>query len=82
MTKRKYGAPFVFGVDVNPSGGTVIGEGTGQGSIAPEGMTYERWWVEIAWGGKNPDADYDQDGDIDEEDYEYWLEEHLWNGGN
>ena len=61
--KRTYGTPFVYYVDdETQTGGTVIGQGTGQGTIPPEGMTYEKWWDEIAWGGANPDADYDGSG--------------------
>ncbi len=79
MAKRKYGTPVLFEQE---SGGdvTVVGEGTGQGTIAPEGMSFEEWWEDIAWNGDNPDADYDGDGDVDRDDYTYYIENELWNG--
>lgn len=81
MNKRKYGAPFVFGVE-GSSSGSVVGDGSGQGSIAPEGMTWEEWLEEIAWGytgdiadAPNPDADRNGDKVIDYDDYLYYLNE-------
>ena len=78
MYKRRYQSP-IFMIS---SGGddNVPGDGTGQGSIAPQGMTYEEWWEEVAWGGENPDADYNGDGEINQEDYDYYIEHELWNG--
>ena len=78
MIKRKYMAPVLFTLD-DGGEGTVVGDGTGQGSIPPE-MTYEEWWDEIAWGGNNPDADYNGDGVVDVNDYNYYIENELWNG--
>ena len=43
-------------------------------------MTFEDWWAEIAWEGENPDADYNGDGEVNIDDYNYWLENELWNG--
>lgn len=78
MSKRKYLSP-VFLVSSGGAGG-VSGDGSGQGTIAPEGMTYEEWWDEIASGGDNPDADYNGDGVVDRADYDYYIENELWNG--
>ena len=78
MSKRKYLSP-VFLVSSGGAGG-VSGDGSEQGTIAPEGMTYEEWWEEIAWGGENPDADYNGDGVVNQDDYDYYIENELWNG--
>ena len=79
MSKKKYQAPVLL--DISPGGdGGVIGDGSSQGSISPGGMSYEEWLEEIAWGGENPDADYNGDGEINELDYQYWLDNELWNG--
>ena len=43
-------------------------------------MTYDDWWEEIAWGGENPDADYNGDGVVNRDDYEYYMENELWKG--
>ncbi len=80
MSKRKYLSP-VFLVSSGGAGG-VSGDGSGQGTIAPEGMTYDEWWEEVAWGGENPDADYNGDGVVNQDDYDYYIENELWNGGN
>ena len=78
MKRMLYQAPIIL----QSSGGnaSVIGDGSGQGTIAPEGMTYEEWWDEIAWGGDNPDADYNGDGTVNEDDYKYYIENELWKG--
>ncbi len=78
MRKRLYQAPVLL---VSSGGtGNVSGDGSSQGSIGPEGMTYDEWWDEIAWGGENPDADYNGDGTVDEADYNYYIENELWKG--
>ncbi len=78
MIKKKYVAPFLM---VSSGGdGNETGQGSSQGTIAPEGMSFEEWWDEIAWGGENPDADYNGDGIVDEGDYNYYLENELWKG--
>ena len=78
MIKKKYVAPFLM---VSSEGdGNETGQGSSQGTIAPEGMSFEEWWDEIAWGGENPDADYNGDGIVDEGDYNYYLENELWKG--
>ena len=78
MKKMLYQAPIIL----QSSGGnaSVIGEGSGQGTAAPEGMSFDDWWLEIAWEGENPDADYNGDGVVDQKDYEYWIENEGWNG--
>lgn len=78
MSKKRYQAPILL--DVEPGQSGVIGDGSSQGSISPGGMSYEDWWDEIAWGGENPDADYNGDGEVDELDYQYWLDNEMWNG--
>ena len=78
MSKKRYQAPVLL--DVSPEEPTsVIGDGSGQGSISPK-MSYEEWWEEIAWGGENQDADYDGNGKVDYDDYVYYIENELWNG--
>ena len=77
MANKIYISPMLM--DITPGGGEVIGDGTGQGSIAPE-MTYDEWWADIAWEGENPDADYNGDGVVDINDYNYYIENQLWNG--
>ena len=80
MAKKFYLSPMIMAADVGEGGsGTVVGGGSGQGSISPQ-MTYEEWWDEIAWGGENPDADYNHDGVVDQADYNYYIENELWNG--
>lgn len=79
MSKKKYQAPVLLDISSGGNGG-VIGDGSSQGSISPGGMSYEEWWEEIAWRGENPDADYNGDGEVDELDYQYWLDNELWNG--
>ncbi len=77
MSKRFYASPVLL---VSSGGaGSVIGQGSGQGTVTVE-MTYEEWWEEIAWEGANPDADYDGDGDVDRDDYDYYIANELWNG--
>lgn len=78
MTRKRYQAPVFMTSSGGDSG--VTGQGSGQGSIAPQGMTYDEWWEEIAWGGDNPDADYNGDGEVNEDDYNYYIENELWNG--
>ena len=78
MAKRIYVSPAILRLEGGES--DVIGQGTGQGTVAPEGMTYDKWWDEIAWGGENPDADYNGDGTVDENDYQYYIDNELWNG--
>lgn len=79
MKKNLYVAPVIW---ESESGGnpTVIGEGSGQGSIAPDGMTFEEWWTDIAWEGENPDADYNGDGVVNQADWQYYIDNELWNG--
>ena len=38
MYKRRYQSPVFM---ASSDGNTVIGDGTGQGTVAPEGMSYE-----------------------------------------
>ena len=77
MTRKRYQAP-VFMTSSGGDGG-VTGQGSGQGSIAPQGMSYEEWWEEIAWEGENlDDADYNGDGVVDRADYDYYIANHLW----
>ena len=78
MRKRKYQAPIFLGAI--PTSGSVIGEGSGQGTNIPEAMTYDEWWEEVAWEGANPDADYNNDGFVDENDYNFYIENELWKG--
>ena len=78
MYKRRYQSPIFMISSGGP--GSVSGDGSNQGSIAPQGMTYKEWWDEIAWEGENPDADYNGDGVVDQADYEYYIENELWNG--
>lgn len=79
MDKKLFFAPLILS---STSGGseTVIGQGTGEGTGMPQGMSYEDWWDEIAWGGGNPDADYNGDGVVDRDDYDYYIENELWKG--
>ena len=78
MSRKIYQSPVLL---VSSGGaGSVSGDGSGQGTIAPEGMTYDEWWDEIAWGGENPDADYNGDGAVDVLDYQYYIDNELWNG--
>lgn len=79
MDKKLFFAPLIL-TSTSGGNGTVIGQGTGEGSVGPEGMTYEDWWDEIAWGGENPDADYNGDGQVNEDDYKYYLDNELWKG--
>ncbi|MBQ6478581.1 MAG: hypothetical protein IJI44_04340 [Erysipelotrichaceae bacterium] len=81
MLRIKYSTPVLFELDDETgSGGTVIGQGTGQGTNFAEGMDFDTWWEEIAWGGDNPDADYNGDGTVDVNDYDYYIENRLWEG--
>ncbi len=78
MIKKKYSTPFLM---ISSGGdGSETGQGSGQGTVAPQGMTYDEWWDEIAWGGENPDADYNGDGSVDQLDYQYYMDNELWNG--
>ena len=76
MRKRQYKAPILL---TSPGPGDVTGDGSGQGTYVPY-MTYEDWWADIAWEGTNLDADYNGDGKVDQDDYDYWIENELWNG--
>lgn len=75
-------------ISSSEDGSSVTGKGSGQGTIAPEGMSYEEWLEEIAWGiegsidedGANPDADYNGDGLVNRDDFDYYIENKLWNG--
>lgn len=78
MAKRKYLSPILM--SSSGGSGNVSGDGSGQGSHGPEGMSFDEWWEEIAWAGENPDADYDGDGDVDRDDYQYYIENKLWEG--
>lgn len=81
MLKKKYSSPFLFEGEQSDGGnGSVIGGGTGQGSIPPEGMSYEEWWSDIALEGTNEDCDYNGDGTIDIDDYNYYIDNELWKG--
>ena len=51
-----------------------------QGTNVPGGMTYDEWWEDIAWEGANPDADYNGDGDVNEDDYNFYIDNELWKG--
>ena len=77
MYKRRYQSPVFM---ASSDGNTVIGDGTGQGTVAPEGMSFEEWWDEVAWEGNNPDADYNGDGEVNRDDYNYYIENELWKG--
>ena len=78
MYKRRYQSP-IFMISSGGSGG-VYGDGSGQGTFVPEGMTYEEWWEDIAWGGDNLDADYNGDGEVNRDDYDYYIANELWKG--
>lgn len=78
MANKLYRSPILF-LD-GGGAGSETGDGSGQGSIAPGGMTYDEWWNDIAWGGNNPDADYNGDGTVDINDYNYYIDNELWNG--
>lgn len=77
MAKTKYISPFFEQQDGGD--GSVVGGGTGQGSITNQ-MSYEEWWVDIAWEGENTDADYNGDGVVNKADYDYYIANELWNG--
>ena len=76
MMRRKYSTPVLFEQE-SGGDGSVTGQGTGQGSIPPY-MTFEEWWKDEAWNGENPDADYNRDGKVDEADYHFYIDNHLW----
>ena len=78
MRKRQYQSP-VFLSSI-PTSGSVIGGGSNQGTNVPGGMTYDEWWEDIAWRGANPDADYNGDGKVNSEDYDYYIANELWKG--
>ena len=78
MRKRQYQSP-VFLSSI-PTSGSVIGGGSNQGTNVPEGMTYDEWWEDIAWEGANPDADYNGDGYVNADDYNFYIENELWKG--
>ena len=75
--RRIYESPILF--LENGGDDHVIGQGSGQGSIPPE-ISYDEWWEDTAWGGTNPDADYNGDGVVDRADYEYYIAHELWKG--
>ena len=86
MDKKLFFAPLILSSSSgNP---TVIGQGSGQGTGMPQGMSWEEWSKEIAWGlidvkvedGANPDADYNGDGVVNRADYDYYIENELYNG--
>ena len=79
MMNNKYKPPIIIQLS-GGGAGSETGDGSNQGSIPPEGMTYDDWWDEIAWGGENPDADYNGDGVVDEKDYQFFIDNELWNG--
>ena len=80
MNRKRYQSPILM-----LSGGqdeTEFGDGSWQGSYPPK-MSYDDWLAEIAWklgnvgdDGVNPDADYNNDGVVDETDFA-WLED-FW----
>ena len=78
MRKRQYQSP-VFLASI-PTSESVIGGGSNQGTNVPGGMTYDEWWADIAWEGTNPDADYNGDGNVNSEDYEFYIKNELWKG--
>lgn len=77
MDKKLFLTPLIL---TSANGGNVSGGGSSQGSLGPEGMTYDEWWEEVAWGGENPDADYNGDGVVNQADWEYYIENELWKG--
>lgn len=79
MKKKMYESPVLWEPEYTGPG-NVIGEGSNQGSFAPDGMSYEDWWEEIAWGGENPDADYNGDGKVDIEDWNVYSNPIYWDG--
>ena len=81
MANKNYISP-VFMVS-GGGDGSETGAGSGQGTIPPTGaLTYPEWLAEIAFSnegpvtedGVNPDADYNGDGFVNEEDYNYYKE--------
>ena len=82
MAIRKYSTPVLF--DLGDEGDvTVVGGGTSQGTYIPEGaLTFDEWWELIAQEGTNPDANYNGDNVIDRDDYDYYIANELWKGGN
>lgn len=78
MRKRQYQSP-VFLSSI-PTSESVIGGGSNQGTNVPGGMTYNEWWEDIAWEGANPDADYNGDGYVNADDYNFYIEYELWKG--
>ena len=78
MSKKLYQSPVLL---VSSGGaGNVTGDGSSQGTLIPDGISYDEWWTDIAWEGTNPDADYNGDGTVDDSDYQYYIENELWNG--
>lgn len=77
MLRRKYCTPIIF-TQESGGDGSVVGAGTGQGSIPGQGLSFEEWWKDVAWEGDNPDADYNGDGETNKADYDYYIEHHLW----
>ena len=76
--KKKYYSPVIL--EISSGGeGDVSGAGSGQGSVT-NAMPYEEWWADIAWEGANPDADYNGDGEVNRDDYDYYIENELWLG--
>ena len=78
MVNKLYRTPIVFLVDEGE--GSETGNGSGQGTNFAEGMTYDEWWEVIAKKGTNPDADYNGDNVVNIDDYNYYIENELWNG--
>ena len=80
MVRRKYSTPVLYNEQESGGNGSVVGDGTGQGSISPY-MPFEEWWEDIAWEGENyPDADYNGDGEVNRADYDYYILHELWKG--
>ncbi len=80
MDKKLFFAPLIL-TSTSGGAGSVIGQGTGQGTNIPgDFLTYQEWWEDIAWEGTNPDADYNGDGSVNEDDYNYYIENKLYEG--
>ena len=81
MNKRRYQAPILLSSSLDGGGpDSVIGQGTGQGTHGPAGMSWEEWLEEEAFGyegpvggAPNPDADLNGDGEINRDDYTWYL---------
>ena len=87
MAIRKYSTPVLFDLD-DEGDVTVVGGGTGQGTYITANTTYSEWLQIMTHGYTgsvnspdcpNPDADYNGDGTINEADYHYYMDNHLYN---